>query len=1262
MASLTTPLLGAGAQAKNDWAHASAETSLTFKGEAEFRRGYEVEIGLGALASADAGLSRFIDATVRGNAFAEAKASLQSQLPLNLFDEFGLAVGAQAVAQAAAGIEVGLGLRIGDFIALIEENPESHGLPLDLVKLLLDEAVVGGKFEVHAAASAMAYASLKITGEVVRNPGFQIFADAGLGLAAGVGFSGGLELGIHDFRRFYGRAVDRTLEHTVQQLTLLASDNALDLKPVLHALVPVASMALRVAYELGVYVVRNAPAPDPEATADLSNHCVGIVLEEAQRFLFARFLEVGLRSVEQLVNRDVPNLAAGEWDRVRPERLALAATLRRMPAEPFQPTDVNAAYWVELIAGTLTLVSRLPVSVGPDMIRGASLVYAATTLLTEAVKSRVNQAEAYAFAIGAGRATTPRPSFNQPLTGLLDPRIRDHIKQELNRSQSHVLDQADLIAYLVTDGVIQTLRDTLPEIDTYLAIFQHPNIAGNLADAARALLQHRDAFIRNGAGDLDPQETLRILLNVLDTFITIKIVDDLVPAINQHVADDNAKLYFNEVLVGTLLFTKTVTFDTVLHWATRPVDQKAFTEALAGVLTMLVGRSLVLVGDGFRTALQRDMQRACAHAAAQIDSANDPFAAMGIARSPELKALIADTLRIGGEVFGPLPEETRRRLRFVLYDVMETLPPTAAAQTDLLHNLADQFFIPNEEALGELAEELLEISRDRFQLLVVRVLEAAGQLILAAIEDFIRDTIEAVTKWAQDVEDAIKVLVDRLAKLDEEIRELMTRVELAFTAALDDVQTFLDSFSAQSLRTKLRNEIRRKFYKKAKDVLTDNDFYRGLPSDVRRFIRGKLEDAVHDLVETPVLDPIFEAVGSLADDLGDVLEDVRELNPEEPLGPQLLELVIDRMEDRIEDAFGGSKPRIDVGFRVTVFGQSHRFSLGTVKLPFDKVFSALRDAIEASSFYGNELETAAASLANAFAEAIGLAAKEAERTQGRATRERLERIRAEYTTEPKTITIVSPAQSAVHDDAVEIQIHLGAVPASYLGLKQDEQQRVLVFLNGDLLPNDSFETTSTMPPAATLNAPHLNVRAIDAGANVPAKLSVMPPLAGAIRAIGAQRKGPSSRPAGKQQFSISSSGKGITTASVVNVRPGQRLTATKRKSLEDTLPAGTTLRMRIDRGRSLAAGTNTLVVVVLDPGGQRYQHSVGFCVTAPSRDRRPGARLPSAPNRRPSRDPAARRNELDVHFDPDALALKARRNQDAMKQHVAGHLTGFPRR
>ncbi len=415
MASISQPLLGAGAEAKNDWAFAKAATSLTFTGEAQLRRGFEVAIGINALATAEAGLSKFIDASARGNAFAEATASLRLQLPLNLFKDFGLTIAAQAVAQAAAGIEVGLGISIGDFITLIRQNADSESLPIELVVLLLEQATVGGKVEVHVAAAAMAYASVVITGQVVRNPGFHVQAEAGLGLAAGVGFSGGLDIGIRDFRTFYGRAVDRTVTSVTDGIVRLLPDDQQQLVSVAQALAPAAATALRVAYEIGDFIAKNAPRSDQQGALNLANHCVGIILEEAQRFLFNRFLQAGLCTLESVMTQDVPNLSAGVWDGLLPKRRALATALMRLPSEPFQPTADNAAYWSELIARATDLVAGLPVQLNGAVVRGMAIVFATTQLLTKAIASWVNTAQSYAFAIGAGRVTSPPAAFDGPL-------------------------------------------------------------------------------------------------------------------------------------------------------------------------------------------------------------------------------------------------------------------------------------------------------------------------------------------------------------------------------------------------------------------------------------------------------------------------------------------------------------------------------------------------------------------------------------------------------------------------------------------------------------------------------------------------------------------------------------------------------------------------------------------------------------------------------------------------------------------------------
>src|SRR5690349_8605 len=95
---LSQPLLSAGASAKCDFAAAQARTGLDFDLDLQFKRGAKLEIGLGAYADASAELSKFIRASIEGTAFAEARAGVQLQLPLNLFDEFGFSAKAEAIA------------------------------------------------------------------------------------------------------------------------------------------------------------------------------------------------------------------------------------------------------------------------------------------------------------------------------------------------------------------------------------------------------------------------------------------------------------------------------------------------------------------------------------------------------------------------------------------------------------------------------------------------------------------------------------------------------------------------------------------------------------------------------------------------------------------------------------------------------------------------------------------------------------------------------------------------------------------------------------------------------------------------------------------------------------------------------------------------------------------------------------------------------------------------------------------------------------
>ena len=233
---------------------------------------------------------------MRGNAFAEAEASLQVQFPLNLFQSFGSPSARRPRRRRRRASRWAWAWSWATSSSSSSGIPEAIGIPLELVLLLLEEVDFGGKFEVHVAASAMAYASLQITGTIIDRPGqpagFQYLVDAGLGLAAGMGFSGGLASASRtSATSTAARWISASTPWCATSADLLADDPPA-VRAVAGAFGPVAKVALRLAYELGDFIAKNNPGSDAAQT--LANHSVGILLEETQRFLLERFVEAGL--------------------------------------------------------------------------------------------------------------------------------------------------------------------------------------------------------------------------------------------------------------------------------------------------------------------------------------------------------------------------------------------------------------------------------------------------------------------------------------------------------------------------------------------------------------------------------------------------------------------------------------------------------------------------------------------------------------------------------------------------------------------------------------------------------------------------------------------------------------------------------------------------------------------------------------------------------------------------------------------------------
>jgi hypothetical protein len=214
-------LFSAAASSATKWSDVEASANIGFRGNISAQRGIDIDLGLMGIANLDASVSRFLAADRSGSATAQASVRGQIQLPLNLFKEVGVAVRLQAIAELAAGIRLGLGLSLGDFLDIAGRDQRMQGLPLRLLTVLLEEAEIGASLYAKAALSAQAYANFVIVGSAIGDPqqqispGFTISAGAGAGLKAGAGYQIAASFGIRSFSRLVARSADALVDGTL---------------------------------------------------------------------------------------------------------------------------------------------------------------------------------------------------------------------------------------------------------------------------------------------------------------------------------------------------------------------------------------------------------------------------------------------------------------------------------------------------------------------------------------------------------------------------------------------------------------------------------------------------------------------------------------------------------------------------------------------------------------------------------------------------------------------------------------------------------------------------------------------------------------------------------------------------------------------------------------------------------------------------------------------------------------------------------------
>ena len=552
----------------------------------------------------------------------------------------------------------------------------------------------------------MAYATLVVAGRAIKglnageDPGFSIIAEAGAGLKAGAGFRVFFNAGIKNFPRFIGRSTDLLVDERLAAMAHRMPAGAPETR-LLAAFQAPAKIAFRLAFEIG-YFIANEPIPtDAAGGRKISLRACQVILEESQRYLLDRIVGSAIDEIRNQIETRLAALNAAAQQTAMPAVQAFGRQLVAIPSEPFRLE--NAAYWADTVdAGAVAIAAVAPGS--QSTLKPAALLWSAIELLSAAMKRIAQPSARASFNLAGLRTGQAAAAFSGPVSASPPPVLRPTLEQLIGVNAGDPILQQALVTLLAREG-FALAQQTFPEINDFIAIFQGP-IGGTAAATATLLLGSFGGVVAGAGGNNDENATLAAFLTGLQDFLESKIDGTLAPVLRSQLAGTPDLITeLDEVLLPALRLTVDTALPQLLQWKSGSVNQTTLKEIFSSVLMSLAGRTLVVTADVLSATAEERMSELLLSAADSLhdlhlaDHLESALANAGIVVDlQDVEELVEEALRVGADVFAPLPTDTRARIRELMYGIIQTLPP--GQSTAFQNQLKSSGFIPNETKIS----------------------------------------------------------------------------------------------------------------------------------------------------------------------------------------------------------------------------------------------------------------------------------------------------------------------------------------------------------------------------------------------------------------------------------------------------------------------------------------------------------------------------------------------------------------------------------
>ncbi|MEO1064372.1 MAG: hypothetical protein AAFZ07_23375 [Actinomycetota bacterium] len=1066
----------------DDWLNASGSAFLGLQGGIALRRGLDLELGASAVVELAAALEKFILLEANASASASARIKGQVQFPTDLFSEFGIAVRLQAAAEAAVAVKLGLGLSMRDFIALAEADPGLRGPHADLLIVLLEESTVKAEVLGSLSVSAMAYANLAVTGRLISAtapdgrqlaPGFDVVAEYGFGVKAGGGLRVAASVGVSDPQRLVRRSIDTLVDGVATELEAQV-DTEEGRRAVARMRLP-AKIALRTAFELGTALAETAAlsaANDPTAVAE---RCITVAVEEIQRVLLDLALTKAAEYLENELIALQPPLE--EWERLRPQREALAHRLLDLSDGGGLGSDEALEHWMTVVANLIDLVAEfadLDDATAPGALDAVSMSYALLELTIGATE-QIDSASARVSFLGSTSITAPEPAAYE--LHLTPPTlVSAHIRKELGLPAGNDLDRAALVGYIVKTAVFETLLVEHPAITETISPFVTA-ISGS--DAGAQTVQAIQAIFGGGSGLLSEtggdrsaviHDALVELVGFLNKLLTDKLTTSYVELIEPELkSKPDVALLAREVLLDAVNFTVNTGMTSVVRWHGGEVtDVNVLREAMSTVVFRLFSRSLAATTDILLNHALNGAQAGLDLVSNFVRSDNGPAHVLST-MTPMDRAEVTEELDIVigllAQSLRPFSSTERARFRALVYDVLDLR--LDATQDSAIEILSDDLFVPNVASLGSLAFEMASMLAERMWVFVTGLLQRLARLVLDLLVDIVQALQEMVTEFLNSLQEAFNELVNRIAELPKLIAEALSDAGKALADALSDVSRFIELLAGgQGSKGQLSAAISDTAWKASSAALKVLPAYGSLSKSDKKKARVILSSLTDDVLADPIVDDVLAALSvpsswaqEIVEELRQLILDLSGLEPERNIIRQVKSLLLSRVTALVRSAIGGGKKSSDITIKLTIIEVDPppiwgpvrweflipvewgwydpppskveiSLKLGTVSVAMNAVVQTIHDTLESMALLEDYSRKVFDDIVASLAHLADASKHEDELDKAKVELEVIEDELdgVELQQDEVELHVLSPLPSSIHRDSVEARFALRGVP------------------------------------------------------------------------------------------------------------------------------------------------------------------------------------------------------------------------------------------